>query len=223
VFGHGYNVTPAPYHDLLDAWARAGYVVAAPIFPLENANAPGGPDENDLPNQAGDMSLVISALTRPPSPDAARIARLVNPDEIAAAGQSDGGDTALAAAYDPTDRDTRIKAAVILSGAQDPFARPFAMPRNGLPLLAIQGTADTINPPGMTYAFYDQAAPPKYLLKLIGAGHQPPYTEPGPELTIVEHMTLAFLNRYLKAGSRALPRYVAAHSAGPGSVLSFQP
>jgi predicted dienelactone hydrolase len=222
VFGHGYNVTPAPYHDLLDAWARAGYVVAAPIFPLENANAPGGANENDLPNQPEDMSLVISSLTRPPTPDAARIAGLVNPSEIAVAGQSDGGDTALAAAYDPSVRDTRIKAAVILSGAQDPFARPFAMPHDGPPLLAVQGTADTINPPEMTYAFYDQAAPPKYLLKLIGAGHQPPYTEPGPALTIVEHMSLAFLNRYLKGHSRALPRYVAARSAGPSSVLTFQ-
>jgi cephalosporin-C deacetylase-like acetyl esterase len=140
---------------------------------------------------------------------------------IAVAGQSDGGDTALAAAYDPSVRDTRIKAAVILAGAQDPFVRPFAMPRDGPPLLAIQGTADTINPPDMTYAFYNQAAPPKYLLKLLGAGHQPPYTEPGPDLTIVGHMTLAFLNRYLKGRSPGLVRYTAAGSAGPGSVFTF--
>jgi predicted dienelactone hydrolase len=45
VFGHGFAVTPRPYSQLLRAWARAGYVVAAPVFPLENANAPGGPDE----------------------------------------------------------------------------------------------------------------------------------------------------------------------------------
>src|SRR5256885_1297676 len=47
VFGHGYTVMPAIYSALLQAWARAGYVVAAPIFPLENANASGGPDESD--------------------------------------------------------------------------------------------------------------------------------------------------------------------------------
>jgi hypothetical protein len=35
-------------------------------------------------------------------------------------------------------------------------------------------------------------------------------------------MSLAFLNRYLKGHSRALPRYVAARSAGPSSVLTFQ-
>src|SRR5205807_3675742 len=62
VFGHGYAVTPAPYTPLLRAWARAGFVVAAPIFPLENANAPGGPNEADLVNQPRDMSFVISSL-----------------------------------------------------------------------------------------------------------------------------------------------------------------
>jgi len=63
VFGHGFAVTPQPYSLLLDAWTKAGYVVAAPVFPLENANAPGGPDERDLSNQPGDMSLVLSWLT----------------------------------------------------------------------------------------------------------------------------------------------------------------
>jgi dienelactone hydrolase len=206
---------------LLDAWTRAGYVVAAPVFPLENRDAPGGPNENDLPNQPGDMSLVIRSLMTPASEPARRIAARIDFARVAVAGQSDGGDTALAAAYDPAVRDTRVKAAVILAGAEDPFARQFAMPAGGPPLLAIQGTADTINPPAQTYAFYDDAAPPKYLLKLLGAGHQPPYTEPGPELTIVEHMTLAFLNRYLKGRSPGLERYTAAGSAGPGSVLTF--
>ena len=62
VFGHGFAVTPAPYAPLLRAWARAGYVVAAPIFPLENANAPGGPNESDLVNQPRDMSFVITRM-----------------------------------------------------------------------------------------------------------------------------------------------------------------
>jgi len=52
VFGHGYTLTPARYARLLRAWTLAGYVVAAPVFPLENANAPGGPDESDLVRRA---------------------------------------------------------------------------------------------------------------------------------------------------------------------------
>lgn len=222
VFGHGYSVTPAPYSSLLDAWTKAGYVVAAPIFPLENANAPGGPNENDLVNQPGDMSLVISNLLRPTTPTVARIASLIDARNVAVAGQSDGGDTALAAAYDPSARDRRITAAIILSGAEDPFARPFAMPAGGPPLLAIQGTADTINPPNQTYAFFQSASRPKYLLKLLGAGHQPPYTEPGPELTTVEHMTLTFLNYYFKGRPRAFPQPTAPGSVGSPSVLIAQ-
>jgi predicted dienelactone hydrolase len=62
VFGHGYAVTPGIYGRLLQAWARAGYVVAAPLFPLGNRYAAGGPDESDIVNQPRDMSFVISQL-----------------------------------------------------------------------------------------------------------------------------------------------------------------
>ena len=68
VFGHGFALTPHVYARLLDTWARSGYVVAAPVFPVENPNAPGGPDERDLVNQPGDMSFVVSQLTAPTSP-----------------------------------------------------------------------------------------------------------------------------------------------------------
>lgn len=219
VFGHGFSVSPQPYSDLLDAWTRAGYVVAAPVFPLENVNAPGGPNERDLVNQPRDMSLVISELLAAAGP----LARLIDPVHVAVAGQSDGGDTALAAAYDPTVRDPRINAAVILSGAEDPFTAPFTMPRDGPPLLAIQGTADTINPPDMTYSFFREATPPKFLLRLPGAGHQPPYTQPGPDLTAVERMSIAFLNYYLKGKPGFLQSIVSARTAGGDSVLTSVP
>jgi fermentation-respiration switch protein FrsA (DUF1100 family) len=220
VFGHGFDVTPAPYAPLLNAWTRSGYVVAAPVFPLGNARAPGGPNERDLVNQPGDVSLVISRLTELSARGSGPLAGIVDPREIAVSGQSDGGDTALAAAYDPAVRDGRIRAAMILSGAEDPFAPGFAMPRNGPPLLAVQGTADTINPPSLTYSFYDQAAPPKFLLKLEGAGHLPPYTVPGPVLSAVKRATLAFLSYYLRGRRRPLKRLLVAGTAGAGSVLS---
>jgi fermentation-respiration switch protein FrsA (DUF1100 family) len=220
VFGHGFAVSPAPYVRLLDAWARAGYVVAAPVFPLENANHPGGPDENDLPNQPGDMSLTITDLSERSQSGNGPLAGLIDPRRVAVTGQSDGGDTALAAAYDPAVRDSRVGAAMILSGAEDPFAAPFAMPPDGPPLLAVQGTADTINPPGDTYMFYRQAARPKILLNLLGAGHLPPYTEPGPQLSAVERTTIAFLNWRFKHRPAALRALLAAGRAGPGTSLT---
>ncbi len=220
VFGHGFAVSPAPYARLLDPWARAGYVVASPVFPLENANHPGGPDENDLPNQPGDMSLVITDLSHRRVSGSGPLAGLIDPRSVAVTGQSDGGDTALAAAYDPAVRDKRVGAAMILSGAEDPFAPPFAMPPNGPPLLAVQGTADTINPPGDTYAFYRHAARPKVLLKLLGAGHLPPYTEAGPQLKAVERTTIAFLDWRFKHRPAALWAMLAAGRAGPGTSLT---
>jgi dienelactone hydrolase len=223
VFGHGFAVTPAPYSLLLDAWTRAGYVVAAPVFPLENAGAPGGPNEHDLVNQPADMSLVITRLLSAARARSGPFAGLIDPSHVAVAGQSDGGDTALAAAYDPAVRDRRIRAAMILSGAEDPFASAFAFPFDGPPLLAMQGTADTINPPSFTDAFFSAASRPKFLLKLLGAGHQPPYTEQGPQLRTVERMTIAFLNYYFKAEPAKLRRYIRLGIAGPQSLLIAEP
>ena len=104
----------------MQSWARAGYVVAAPVFPLENANAPGGPDESDLVNQPADMRFVISRMLAASSAGSGPLAGLLDPKQIAVAGQSDGGDTALAVAYNRYYRDPRVGAAVILSGAELP-------------------------------------------------------------------------------------------------------
>jgi Platelet-activating factor acetylhydrolase, isoform II len=57
VFGHGFAVTPTLYASLLGAWAAVGYVVAAPVFPLANANAPGCPNESDLPSARTSSSI----------------------------------------------------------------------------------------------------------------------------------------------------------------------
>ena len=201
VFGHGFATTPAPYAALMRAWVRAGYVVAAPLFPLENANAPGGPNESDLVNQPRDMRFVIASLV---AADAAPgpLQGLIEPGTVALAGHSDGGETALVAAYYTRPLDPAIRAAVILSGAQMPSGA--GAPGAGTPpLLATQGTADTVNPPSITDAFFRVAAAPKYLLALLGAAHLPPYTVEQPQLGIVERVTLAFLDHYLKGAPLA--------------------
>src|SRR5271165_4330135 len=182
VFGHGFAVTPALYARLLQAWTRAGYVVAAPVFPLGNANAPGGPDEADVINQPTDMSFVISrllSLNRGTGP----LAGLIDPGQIAVAGHSDGAESALAVAYSNRFRDPRVGAAVILSGAEMSGVGGYRFSKAGPPLLATQGTADTTNEPRFTNAFFNLARRPKYLLRLLGAGHLPPYTREQPQLS----------------------------------------
>jgi dienelactone hydrolase len=204
VFGHGFAVTPRPYARLLQAWARAGYVVAAPIFPLENAHAPGGPNEADLINQPRDMSFVIGEMLAASRARGGFFEHLTDPRRIAVTGQSDGGETALAVAYDEHFIDRRVRAAVILSGAKLPAVGGFTFPAPSPPLLATQGTADTINPPAFTHAFFDRAPAPKYLLTMFGAPHLGPYTGEQPQLGIVERVSLAFLDRYLKGMRSAL-------------------
>lgn len=204
VFAHGFNVTPAVYAGLLEAWASAGYVVAAPIFPLTNENAPGGADEADIVNQPRDMSFVITQMLAASAVPNGILAGLVDPHEVAVSGQSDGGETALATAYDSYYQDRRVDAAVILSGAE--LSSPgFYFPRSSPPLLASQGTADIINEPRYTYQFFHAAPAPKFLLRLLGARHLGPYTNEQPQLGIIERESTAFLDRYLKhlPGARA--------------------
>jgi dienelactone hydrolase len=198
VFGHGFAVTPTIYAPLMRYWTRAGFVVAAPVFPLGNANAPGGPYEPDLVHQPADMSYVISSLLT----GGGSLAGLVDPARIAVAGQSDGGDTALAVAYDRRYRDPRVRAAVILSGAEIPYTGSFDFPTVGPPLLATQGTDDTINPPELTETFFAAAHRPKFLLWLTRAEHLPPYTDEQPDLAIVERVSTAFLEHYLDPPTR---------------------
>jgi dienelactone hydrolase len=219
IFGHGFAVTPTIYAPLLRAWARAGYVVAAPIFPLGNANAPGGPNESDLVNQPADMSFVITRMLAANSAPAGPFSGLIDAGHVAVSGQSDGGDTALTAAYNQHFRDRRIGAAVILSGQEIPGVGGYDYPAPSPPLLATQGLADTINLPATTYAFFDPAPPPKYLLTLPGAPHLPPYTYEQPQLSIVERVTVAFLDRYLKGNRRAVARMASvAHRPGVAAL-----
>ncbi|MDQ6776864.1 MAG: hypothetical protein M3071_11770, partial [Actinomycetota bacterium] len=223
VFGHGFDVTPGLYASLLQAWARAGYVVAAPSFPLANPAAPGGPTEVDLPNQPADMRFVISRMLSASNAAAGPLRGMIADREIAVAGQSDGGDTALAAAYDPRFRDPRIRAAVILSGAEIPQLGAFTIRPGGPPLLATQGTADPINLPSATSAFYDSAPAPKYLLKLLGASHVPPYSSQEPQLGVVERVTTVFLNHYLRHAPRSLRPLVKAGNVPGIAALSADP
>lgn len=223
VFGHGFAVTPLVYAKLLRHWAAAGYVVAAPIFPLGNADAPGGPNESDLVNQPADVSFVISGLIHLAEERGGRLSGRIDPRQIAVSGQSDGGDTALSDAYDVHFRDRRVDAAVILSGAEIPGVSGYDFSPPAVPLLAIQGLADTINPPAMTQTFFDAAPRPKFLLSLPGASHLGPYTTQQPQLSIVERTSTAFLDHYLKHEPGALARMRAVARDTTFASLEAEP
>jgi fermentation-respiration switch protein FrsA (DUF1100 family) len=219
VFGHGFAARPSWYHRLLRGWADAGYVVAAPVFPLGNANAPGGPNESDIVNQPRDMSFVITRVLAASASGSGAFSGLVDPDKVAVAGQSDGAMTAFAAAYESPWRDDRVHAALVLSGAI--LGRRRHVAHDGVPLLAVQGTADTTNEPFYAHQLFRAVGRPKFLLLLRGAGHLPPYTVPGRTFDTVKHVTVAFLDHYLGRGP--LSAILKAARALPTAELTTKP
>lgn len=185
VFAHGYEVGPEPYTGLLRAWADAGYVVAAPMFPLTDAAVAGDDlDESDLWNQPADVDFVFDALTAPTSP----VAAMIDPTRLAVAGHSDGGVTALAVAADPP---PGLRAVLALSAA--PVGRPGENP----PLLVVHGDADEIDGWENGEEVYDEAAPPKFVAWLLGGGHLPPFEEGSTWEDVVDRVTIDFLNVYV--------------------------
>jgi dienelactone hydrolase len=223
VFAHGFATTPAPYARLLRAWARAGYVVAAPLFPVERAGAPGGPSESDLVNEPGDIRFVISALLAQSRTGGDPLEGTVDGARVAVAGHSDGAEAALAAAYSVRLRDPRVGAAIVLAGAEMSGIGGYTFARGGPALLAAQGTADTSNEPRFTYGFFRHARAPKFLLRLTGAGHAPPYTSEQPQLAVVQRVSIAFLDRYLGGSAAALARLESLGDVPGAARLTADP
>jgi dienelactone hydrolase len=213
LFAHGFAETPDVYRRMLDSWARAGYVVAAPVFPVESPSALGGPDENDLVNEPRDLSFVISRLTAASS----ALRSLIDATEIAVAGQSDGAEAALSVAYDRRYRDRRIDAAIVMSGAALPgFSQP---PAGSPPLLASQGTSDPLNSPNTTLSYFRLMRRPKFLLWLVGAAHLEPYTTNDRWAGVVRRTAIAFLDHTLK-GAPLRPLIDAGTVPGVSRVVS---
>ena len=141
------------------------------------------------------MSFVISRVLAASRSGQGALAGLIDPEKIAVAGQSDGAVTAFATAYESPFLDLRVHAALVLSGAILGSRRYVV--QTGVPLLAVQGLADTVNPPVSAHHLFRAVSRPKFLLLLRGAGHLPPYTVPGRTFDTVERVTVAFLDHYL--------------------------
>jgi hypothetical protein len=190
IFAHGYDLTPDSYSKLLDSWVRAGFVVAAPLFPDTNAHAvaqlplnDSSIAENDDINQPGDVAFLTRQLVASDAPTSAGCAvlhKLLAPQKIALAGQSDGATTDVGLAYDPKFVKSTIayRAVVDLSGQQFGAGTTTPDPLTGVspPLLVSQSAADACNPPQFATAVYNEVAEKsKWFLELETVHHLPPY------------------------------------------------
>jgi Chlorophyllase enzyme len=221
VFGPGYFVCVGSYAPLLRAWASAGYVVAGIDFPRTNCHL-ASPDENDMANQPADMAYVIRQLLAVSGRSRGFLAGLIDPGEIAAAGQSDGGDTVAALVANTCCRDPAVTAAIVLAGAEWPPMGGSYFTRTTPPILFVQGDADNVNLPADSILMYraDRTGP-RFYLDLFGAGHLPPYEGQGPAAPVVARATVDFLDRYLAGQRRAAARMRRdGHAAGVATLVS---
>lgn len=202
VFSHGFTATGPVYESrLLRGIAAAGYVVAAPTYPLSSRDAPGGPKITDYANQPGDVSFVIDEMLRLNRRDP-ELRGMIDPKRIGAAGHSLGAITTLGVTYNSCCVDDRIDAAVPMSGLQLPFRdQPWAWP--DVPLLLIHGDEDELVPYEGSTETYADASAPKHLLTLLGAPHTPFFGEWKP---VIVAATVDFLDRYLEGRRAALGR-----------------
>jgi predicted dienelactone hydrolase len=205
LFAPGFLQCPGAYSHLLQGWASAGYVVAAVNFPRTSCRLGVGAYEADLVNQPRDMSYVLTRLlalsARPGNP----FSGLLDPHEVGAAGQSDGGDTVAALAASTCCADRRLKAVAVLSGAEWPPMPGRYFPGRAPPMLFAQGSADTVNPPWMSLQLYRADADgARYYLDLFGAGHLTPYEGTNRVERLLARVTLAFFGRYVLGQAGAL-------------------
>jgi predicted dienelactone hydrolase len=221
VFAPGYRQCSASYNILLREWASAGYVVAAVNFPRTNCLVV-SPDEADLVNQPADLTFVIHQLQQMSSEPGGPLSGLVSQDRVAVAGHSDGGDTVAAIAAMSCCRFSGLRAALVLSGAEWPafVGHWFSAPTP--PMLFVQGTADTINPPAASLQLYEtDFTGVRYYLQLDGAEHLPPYEGDSTPEPIVARVTVAFLDHYLAGdGYSILAMQHDADVAGVSELMS---
>lgn len=205
VHAHGFIGAPGKFSQLLERWAEAGYVVAAPRFPRTSDMGPGASGIADFPSQPGDVSFVIDELLA-----SEEFGSLIDPDRIGVSGLSLGGGTVYGLVYHPCCRDDRIDAAIVMSGFRFSYPGGAAFGTNDVPVMILHGDADTTLPYDDAVASFDASADPAWFVQLIGGSHAWPYEDvESPHDTLVETVTLDFWDGTLGVDPDALTRIVA--------------
>ncbi len=207
VLAHGSNGTPEDLDELMNAWAAAGYVVAAPLFPRVNVDRHGKTIASEVAQFPADLSFVISQVVQLGSPSASGpLQGRVDAGHIGAGGISLGGMSVYGLISNTCCRDDRVSAAILMAAVRPDFPRG-KYTRQGVPVLLVHGDADI----GYHWSksTYPHLAPPKWFITLRHGRHGPPFEdEPDEHDNLVKATTTAFWDRYLKGDLAAADRVV---------------
>ncbi len=199
VFAHGLTGSPDNFDEMTTQWAAAGYVVAAPAFPLTNRTVPDASKNlADLANQPGDVSFVIDSVLALAADDQSLLYGRVDIDTIGLAGHSFGAGTTYGTVYGRCCEDPRIDAAIILAGF-NPFGDGMDFSRE-LPILIVHGDNDPVLNVALDDAIYPLLAGPKWYVTMLGADHGLGFDDPtAQQHALLEQLTLEFWNGTLAA------------------------
>ncbi len=217
VFAHGWDSDPGVYRSLLDSWAAAGYLVAAPILPDSTDTLPGSPISN-YPAQAEDLSFVITQLL-------AGRAGTIDPQRIAVAGHSDGGTDIALLALNPAYADHRIRAYLSLSGEIPAgVTGPWGVPTPGA-LLVVVGSADQYGLASRSVQVFDAADMTKAMITVTGGDHLDTYVASTASAVALRAETVRFLDAALAPGPDTSSRLSMALEPGgdPSINVSVAP
>ena len=222
VFSHGFNGHPRKFTELADAWARAGYVVAVPKFPITNDELLGQTVIGDYHNQPADVRFVIDELLVLAARDADPLHERLDPDRIGAAGLSLGAVTTLAVTFNTCCRDPRIDATISMAGARLPYDDG-EYELVDVPLLLLHSEADPAIPHSGSAAAYVDAEPPKFFVSIVGNSHAPPFEDADhPADAMVTAVTIDFWNLYLAGRAGVLDQLVTDASVPGLSTLQYE-
>jgi fermentation-respiration switch protein FrsA (DUF1100 family) len=211
VFSHGMDALPAGYGYLLSAWAEAGFVVAAPQFPLTSHGS--ALVQQDILSQPADVSFVLTAVLELDDTPGDELAGRLDPARVAVAGHSAGAITTIGL-LDSCCTDPRITAAVVMAGSPLGFGAAFAQP--GVPTLFLHGTADDTLPVAGGRSVYEAAPAPSAFVELPGGTHTEPYANPSDDsFPVVRAVTTDFL-RWALDGDAAALTALRADAVRPG-------
>lgn len=224
VHAHGFNGNPGKFTELLTGWAEAGYVVAAPKFPMSNDLDGGTGVLGDYVEQPADVSFVIDEVLRLAADDHPVLGGRVDEEHIGLSGHSLGGATAYGLVFNGCCRDDRIDAVVLMSTLPLPFGDSEFDYESGPPALLLQLTGDPIVPYDRAVETYEAAASPKFLVTLDDGGHFEPYENaPSNHDALVGEVTTLFWAAYLTGDADAPDALVEAAEAADLTRITAEP
>ena len=196
VFAHGWNGRADHFRGFAERWARQGYVVALPTFPLSRE----GIAVSDLADQPGDVSFVIDRLEALTDDDP--LAGHVDTGRVAVGGHSLGSATTFGVAYNSCCLDDRIDATIPVAGGALPIDGGDYDAAPSTPMLLVHGARDAAVPVAAGDAMFDLFDAPTWYLRPVDADHVTVFT--GDAGRLFADAALAFLDAQLRDDGDAL-------------------